>query len=306
MKKLSALILAVIMALSMTACGNSAAQPSETPNESLADTSALGELFMFVDGQDVTDGKTTFDSFSDKFAQTEIDGKQYNATTLTNLCAYDISSVAGVFALASDGFVRYYKNPADVSIVISDENGKAEYGTVVPEQDPVLGIENIYMVTTAADFSVPVKVNGQEIGVITMSDFMKKTPVGEDKVTTTMFDGSFKYKGGEATYEGKFLGINYETMVAKLASLGMNIEGEIVDCEIYGTPGMGNPGKNEQYSRFSDEGAYFKNLEFFVMCNGMTNNKEIKDIPMGLSAFINHSGQKWVTYSITEINFITE
>ena len=73
-----------------------------------------------------------------------------------------------------------------------------------------------------------------------------------------MFDGSFKYKGGEATYEGEFLGINYETMVAKLAALGM------------------------------------------------TNNKAIKDVPMGLSAFINHSGQKWVTYSITEINFVTE
>ena len=42
------------------------------------------------------------------------------------------------------------------------------------------------------------------------------------------------------------------------------------------------------------------------MYDGMTNNKAIKDVPMGLSAFINHSGQKWVTYSITEINFVTE
>lgn len=305
MKRFLALIMTFALAISMVACGSGESEPQKTETPNL-DTSTLGELFMYVDGQDVTDGNTTYDSISAKFAEAEIDGNTYTATTLTNLCAYDISTAAGVFAEASDGFVRYYKNPAEVSVVIADDNGTAAYGTIVPGQDAVLGIQNIYMVTTAADFSVPVKVNGEEIGVITMGDFMKKTPVGDKKVTTAMYDGSFKYKGGEATYTGRFLGINYETMVAKLATLGMTIDGEVVNCEIYGTPGMGAEGKNMEYSEYPDEKAYYENLEFFCMYDGMTNNKAIKDVPMGLSAFINGTGQKWVTYSITEINFITE
>lgn len=307
MKKLLALVLTFALTMSMAACSSAPASSETTGNETPSlDTAALTELFMFVDGQDVTDGNTTYDSISAKFAEAEIDGNKYTASTLTNLCAYDISTVVGVFAEATDGFVRYYTSPADVSVVIGDNEGTTAWGTVVPGQDPIYGIQNIYMVTTAAEFSVPVKVNGEEIGVITMSDFMKKTPVGDSKVTTAMFDGSFKYKGGEATYEGRFLGINYETMVAKLAALGMTIDGTVVECEIYGTPGMGAPGKNTEYAVYPDEKAFYENLEFFVMYDGMTNNKAIKDVPMGLSAFINHTGQKWVTYSITEINFITE
>ena len=210
MKKLLALIMAFAMCMSMVAC--SSAPASSEATETTPVEAPATELFMFVDGQDVTDGNTTYDSISAKFAEAEIDGTKYTATTLANLCAYDISTVVGVFAEAADGFVRYYTSPADVSVVIGSAEGAAAWGTIVPGQDPIMGIENIYMVTTAADFSVPVKVNGEEIGVITMSDFMKKTPVGDAKVTTAMFDGSFKYKGGEATYEGEFLGINYETM----------------------------------------------------------------------------------------------
>lgn len=302
MKKLLALVMAFALAMSMTACSSAPASEGESEAEGTTVTAPTSELYMYVDGQDVTDGNVTYDSISAKFAEAEIDGNKYTATTLTNLCAYDISTVVGVFAEASDGFVRYYTSPADVQVVIVD----GTYGTIVPGQDAILGISNIYMVTTAAEFSVPVKVNGEEIGVITMSDFMKKTPVGDQKVTTAMFDGSFKYKGGEATYEGRFLGINYETMVAKLAALGMTIDGTVVNCEIYGTPGMGAEGKNMEYSEYPDEKAYYENLEFFVMYDGMTNNKSIKDVPMGLSAFINGTGQKWVTYSVTEINFITE
>ncbi|MBP1551722.1 MAG: hypothetical protein J6C04_05530 [Oscillospiraceae bacterium] len=306
MKKLLALVMTFALAMSMVAC-SSAPASSEAGNETPSlDTTALTELYMFVDGQDVTDGNTTYDSISAKFAEAEVDGNKYTATTLTNLCAYDISTVVGVFVEATDGFVRYYTSPADVSVVIGDNEGTTAWGTIVPGQDPIYGIQNIYMVTTAAEFSVPVKVNGEEIGVITMSDFMKKTPVGDSKVTTAMFDGSFKYKGGEATYEGRFLDIDYETMVAKLAALGMTIEGTVVECEIYGTPGMGAAGKNTEYKTYPDEKAFYENLEFFVMYDGMTNNKAIKDMPMGLSAFINGTGQKWVTYSITEINFVTE
>ncbi|MBR5252084.1 MAG: hypothetical protein IKV52_04615 [Oscillospiraceae bacterium] len=310
MKKILALVLAFAMAMSMVAC-SSAPASSESTEESTETTQTTvkapeTELFMFVDGADVTDGNTTYDSVSAKFAETEIEGIKYTGTTLTNLCAYDISTVVGVFAEAADGFVRYYAKPADVSVILGEAEGVPAWGTVVPGQDPIYGIANIYMVTTAAEFNVPVKVNGEEIGVITMSDFMKKTPVGDKKVTTAMFDGSFKYKGGEATYTGKFLGINYETMVAKLAALGMNIEGTVVECEVYGTPGMGAEGKNTEISKYPDEKSFYENLEFFVMYDGMTNNKAIKDVPMGLSAFINGTGQKWVTYNLTEINFITE
>lgn len=306
MKKLLALVMTIALSMSMVACSSAPASSEVVNEETTLDTTALTELYMFVDGQDVTDGNTTYDSISEKFADAEIDGNTYTATTLANLCAYDISTVVGVFAEATDGFVRYYTSPADVNVVIGDNEGTTAWGTVVPGQDPIYGIQNIYMVTTAAEFSVPVKVNGEEIGVITMSDFMKKTPVGDSKVTTAMYDGSFKYKGGEATYEGRFLGINYETMVAKLAALGMTIDGTVVECEIYGTPGMGAEGKNTEYKTYPDEKAFYENLEFFVMYDGMTNNTAIKDVPMGLSAFINGTGQKWVTYSITEINFITE
>jgi len=297
MKKLLAMILAVVMVLTLAACAK----------DNGPDVGNINDLYMYVDGADVTQGNVSYDSISEKFAETEIDGNAYHATTLTNLCAYDIATVVGVFAEASDGFIRYYTSPADVQVIVAEnDKGESVYGTLVPGQDPILGIANIYMVTTPAAFSVPVKVNGEEIGQLTMSDFMKKTSVGDAKVTTAMFDGSFKYKGGEATYTGRFLGINYETMLAKLAALGMAIEGEIVELEVYGTPGMGAEGKNMEYSVYPDENSYFENLEFFCMYDGMTNDPNIKGVDMGLSAFINGTGQKWVTYAITELNFITE
>ena len=81
---------------------------------------------------------------------------------------------------------------------------------------------------------------------------------------------------------------------------------EVVELEVYGTPGMGAEGKNKEYALYPDEGSYFKNLEFFCMYDGMTNDPNIKGVDMGLSAFINGSGQKWVTYNISELNFITE
>lgn len=297
MKKLLAMILAVVMVLTLAACAK----------DKGPDVGNINDLYMYVDGADVTQGNVSYDSISEKFAEAEIDGNAYHATTLTNLCAYDISTVVGVFAEASDGFIRYYTSPADVQVIVAEnDKGESVYGTLVPGQDPILGIANIYMVTTPAAFSVPVKVNGEEIGQLTMADFMKKTSVGDAKVTTAMFDGSFKYQGGEATYTGRFLGINYETLLAKLAALGMAIEGEIVELEVYGTPGMGAEGKNMEYSVYPDENSYFENLEFFCMYDGMTNDPNIKGVDMGLSAFINGTGQKWVTYAITELNFITE
>ena len=42
------------------------------------------------------------------------------------------------------------------------------------------------------------------------------------------------------------------------------------------------------------------------MYDGMVNNPNVKDIDLGLTAFINGTGQKWITYNLTAINFITE
>ena len=91
MKKLLALIMAFAMAMSMVAC--SSAPASSTSTEESTETTQTTvkapetELFMFVDGADVTDGNTTYDSVSAKFAETEIEGIKYTGTTLTNLCA---------------------------------------------------------------------------------------------------------------------------------------------------------------------------------------------------------------------------
>ncbi|MBQ7007017.1 MAG: hypothetical protein IJN59_04230, partial [Oscillospiraceae bacterium] len=85
MKKLLALVMTFALAMSMVACSSAPASSeagTETPS---LDTTALTELYMFVDGQDVTDGNTTYDSISAKFAEAEVDGNKYTATTLTNL-----------------------------------------------------------------------------------------------------------------------------------------------------------------------------------------------------------------------------
>ena len=313
MKKILAMILTMAMMLTLAACGGGEKAPDYAGQVS-KDTNAL---MLYVDGADVTDGNVAFDQIKDKFSVVEMDGVKYYATTLKNLCAYDLASVVAFFGETTDGFVRYYTDleNAHVAVLMSEDgqnftqimNGETpSYAMVLPEGNVINGLANVYMLTKSADFAVPIKVNGEEIGQLNLSDFMKKTTVGDAKVTTGMYDGSFKYKGGEATYKGRFLGINYETMLAKLAALGMPITGEITEVEFYGTPGMGAPGKNVEYALYPDESNYFGNAEFFCMYDGMVNNKAIKDVDMGLSVFINGTGQKWVTYGLTEINFITK
>jgi len=343
MKKLLAILLALAMIFAMAACASSSddssADAGTTPDTNVNDdantdagnedegteevdlaslvSADINDLMLYVDGADVTDGNVAFAQFADKFSVVEVDGVSYYATTLANLCPYDISSVQAFFGETTDGFIRYYTDLENAYVAVLqsedgenfaaiDNEGAAAYAMVLPEGNIINGLANVYMLTTPAAFSVPIKLNGEEIGQLTLADFMKKTAIGDDMVKTAMYDGSFKYKGGEATYNGRFLGIDYETMLAKLAGLGMVIEGEIVEVEFYGTPGMGEPGKNGQYAVYPDEDSYFKNVEFFCMYDGMVNNTAIKDIDMGLSVFINGSGQKWVTYALTEINFITE
>ena len=138
----------------------------------------------------------------------------------------------------------------------------------------------MFMLSKTVEFSVPIQVNGEEIGQMTLKDFMKKTPVGEEKVTTGMFDGSFKYKFGEATYKGRFLGIDFETFVAKLAALEMPVEGTIKEVEFYGINGLDKEGKNTEYALYPDESNYFGNVSFICMYDGMVNNPAVKDIDL--------------------------
>lgn len=155
-KKLAALLVIAMITGTFMGCGKTEEAPAEAPGqgteeeapaeapaeEAALDTASLGELFMFVDGADVTDGNTTYDSISDKFAE------------------------------ASDGFVRYYTSPADVSVVIGTSEGATAWGTIVPGQDPIYGIENIYMVTTAADFSVSERENRKGSGNWNLLDLL--------------------------------------------------------------------------------------------------------------------------------------
>lgn len=312
MKKLTLVVLALVMCLAMAACGSGGGD--DYAGQVSGD---LNELNLYVDGADVTDGNVTFDSLKDSFDVVEVDGVSYYAAALTDLCEYDLSTVVGFFGETTDGFVRYYNTLENAYIaVLESEDGEnfeqimnedtPAYGIILPEGNIIYGAQNIYMVTTPAEFDVAIQVNGEEIGRLTMDQFMMKTPVGEEKVTTGMYDASFMYKMGQATYEGRFLGIDYETMLAKLAALNMPIEGEITEVEFYGTPGMGMEGKNAEYALYPDEDNYFGNVSFFCMYDGMTNNTAIKDIPVGLTAFIDGTGQKWVTYGLTTMNFITK
>ena len=313
MKRIIAMLLTIIMVMSLlAACGGEA-------EKNLADlvSAETPDLLLYVDGADVTDGNVKFEQIADKFSEVEMDGVYYYATSVKNLCAYDLSSVQSFFGETSDGFVRYYKDLENAYIAVLqsedgetytqiDNEGAPSYAMVLPEGNVLNGLVNVYMLSKTVEFSVPIQVNGEEIGVMTLADFMKKTPVGDAKVTTGMFDGSFKYKFGEATYKGSFLGIDFETFVAKLSALEMPIEGNIVEVEYYGINGLDKEGKNTEYTLFPDEPSYYANTSFIVMYDGMVNNPNVKDIDLGLTAFINGSGQKWITYNLTAINFITE
>ena len=331
MKRIIAMMLTVLMVMGLLAACGAQAPAAETPaaaetaapaTEPAKDLAALvsadiHELYLYVDGADVTDGNVKFEQIKDKFEEVELDDVHYYATSVKNLCPYDLSSVQSFFGEAFDGFVRYYKDLDNAYIaVLQSEDGETytqienegapSYAMVLPEGNILTGITNVYMMSKTINFAVPIQVNGEEIGQMTLADFMKKTPVGDAKVTTGMFDGSFKYKFGEATYKGRFLGIDFETFVAKLAALEMPIEGEIKEVEYYGVNGLDKEGKNTEYALYPDESNYFANTSFIVMYDGMANNPNVKDIDLGLTAFINGSGQKWITYNLTAINFITE
>jgi hypothetical protein len=139
-----------------------------------------------------------------------------------------------------------------------------------------------------------------------MSDFMKKTEVNGKKIPTGMFEGSFLYNSGESTYKGMFLGISYETMIAKLSGMGIDLSGTIKEVEYYGVSGTGKEGKNTEYSTKEGNEKYFGSVDFYCMYDGKTYNKDTTDNKIGLTAFINGTGSRWQTFDLSVINFVID
>lgn len=274
-------------------------------------------IHVAVDGKEASESGYTYADLSEKMAALTVAETDYYGITLADLTGQDLSECKGAFLEATDGYVTYVSDIEGLAlaafaageegydyITLEDAN---VYGAASVDGALLAGVENIYLVTTPADFSVDIQINGESAGTMTINEFMKKTHAGEEKIPTAMFDGSFLYQQGAATYSGRFLGINYETMMAKIGSMeGVELPAEIKEVEYYGTPGMGEPGKNTEYALTPDEDTYFGAVDFFCMYDGMTLNAEIKDAPVGLSVFTNGTGSRWLTYNLTAINIVTE
>jgi hypothetical protein len=185
-------------------------------------------------------------------------------------------------------------------------DGSAVYAGVVSGAKDNKGVSKVYLVTTPADFAVEIQKNGEKIGSITIKEFMQKTEVGGQKVATGMFDGSFLTNFGADSYTGRFLGINYETMLAKLIGMGLDLSENPMEVEYYGTNGLKVEGKNTEYSTDPESDKYFGLVDFYCMYDGKTFNSDTAQLPVGLTAFINGTGGRWMTMNLTAINFIYE
>ena len=304
---------AVLSLLLLAACGGGAGAPDVPLPEGAVPEA---EINVYLDGAPLNEDALTYDKLIDGMSEIAVGDASYLGVSVADLAGQDVSGCAGAFLEASDGYVCWAEG-TDLTLAAYVKEGDAynfitlddvnSFGLASAGGDLLCGVTNIYLVTAAPDFAVDIQVNGESKATLTLADFMKKTPVGEGKVPTAMFDGSFKYNAGSSTYEGRFLGIDYETMLAKLDNLdGVDIEGEIKEVEYYGTPGNGEPGKNTEYSTRPGDEKAFDSVDFFCMYDGMTINPEIKDIPVGLAVFVNGTGSRWLTYSLEAINVVTE
>lgn len=321
-------LLVMIMLLSCISCTNT--NESSTGDSPAAQVSAVDPnapaaptgdderevLGIFLDGKTMKEAGYVYADIKSIMTGKKIDGVYYYGASVAAITKQDLSSVNGAFLEGTDGYISYVSNINDVYLAAyTFENGeyqsvvmgdKAVYGGAVAGGIFNKGVVNVYLVTTFTDFKVEIQKNGKKIGELTMNDFMKKTPVNEKKVATGMFDGSFLYNSGQSTYEGRFLGIDYETMLAKLSSLNMDLSGTITNVEYYGTNGLGKTGINKEYSSNKDNDKYFGAVDFYCMFDGMTYNNVTSDYPIGLTAFINGTGSRWMTFNLTTINFVTE
>ncbi|MGI6698362.1 MAG: hypothetical protein ACOX3Y_07130 [Clostridia bacterium] len=328
MKRLALLLLTVTLIFGLTACtggGQQVSGGSSGGEGQAADKNAPAPpadeierelLYIFLDGRSLKEDGYSYSDIKGVMAGRNIDGTYYYGASVANITGEDLSSVKGAFLEAVDGYVSYISDVDSLYLAaFSEKDG--QYQSVVLDNRHVYGgaavgssfnkgVVNVYLVTTPAEFSVEVQRNGEKIGQLTMDDFMRKTQVREDRVATGLFDGSFMYQGGAATYEGRFLGIDFNTMLSKLEGMGMDLSGTITEVEYYGTNGLGKEGKNEEYSKAEGDSKYFGSVDFFCMFDGMTYNNITSDCPIGLTAFINGTGGRWMTYNLSVINFIIE
>jgi hypothetical protein len=310
MKK-TALWLALITAFFVGACTGSKpkeGQPAYIEREA---------LYIYIDGVPSREGGYKYSDISSKMKMINIAGTDYYAATVEGILGKAYKGIKGAFLESLDGQAAYTSDAGKLIIAafaVEDGeyipvglNGAMSYAGVIEGGGSADGVSKVYLLTKETGFDVEIQRDGVKIGSLSLEEFMKATPVGDETVPTAMYDGSFLYNSGSATYEGRFLGISFDIMLAKLESLGMHVSAEgTVEAEFYGTNGTGNVGKNFEYSANKDDPKYYGSTSFFCMFDGMAYNSITTDIPIGLSAFINGTGSRWVTYSLQAINFVTE
>ncbi|MCC6147663.1 MAG: hypothetical protein IT308_08870 [Anaerolineaceae bacterium] len=328
MFKSKLLLLTLVFVFILSACAPApAAKPAggevsaeATPESStpiLPETEVDREtLMVYVDGQPVRETGYAYADVKPALSDHEINDGVYYAAPLQNIVGQDLSPIKGAFLEAVDGYVSYVKDinnlylaayKADAGQYQSIElDGKAVYAGIVLDGKETKGVSRVYLVTTPAAFEVEIQKNGEKIGVLAVKEFMQKTEVDGKKVATALFDGSYLYNYGESTYSGKFLGVDYKTMLAKLNGLGMDLSGNIMEVEFYGSTALGKEGKNMEYSAEAESDKYFGLVDFYCMYDGKTFNNDTADLPVGLTAFINGTGGRWMTMNLTTINFIVE
>ncbi len=314
LKKTLLIVMALTLCFAFAACGADKGEGPELPAAEDRET-----LMIYLDGKPIKEEGYTFAELDEVMVNKNVEGTYYYSSDLATITGQDMSAVKAVFVEASDGFVGYCADvtKAFVAAYVSDENGayqsvesddgKKLYGGLFEGEKYVSGINKVYLSTTACDWEVDVQVDGKSVGKLTMADFMHKTTVGDKKVATAMFDGSYMYDGGSATYKGRFLGMSMDQLIAKLGTdMELDIPEEYVEIEIYGaTAANDKVGKNKEYSTDKASDKYFGLIDFYVMYDGMTKSST-SDKVLGLSSFINTSGSRWMTHGITTINFVTE
>ncbi len=315
LKKALLIVMALTLCFAFAACGADKGEGPDLPEASERET-----LMIYLDGKPIKEEGYTFAELDKVMVNKDVNGTYYYSADLATITGQDMTAVKAVFVEAADGFIGYCADVTKtfVAAYVSDESGayksvdsedgKKLYGGLFEGEKYISGINKVYLSTTACDWEVDIQVDGKSVGKLTMADFMHKTTVGEDKkAPTAMFDGSYKYDGGSATYTGKFLGMKLDQLIAKLGTdMELAIPEEYYEVEIYGaTAANDKVGKNKEYKASPDHDNYFGKLEFFVMYDGMTKSAT-SDKALGLTAFQNGTGSRWMTHGVEIINFVTE
>lgn len=323
------LFLVIVFVLLLSACSQAPAVEAPVAEESvqqpveenaapvLPETEPVRiNLEVYLDGQPLKEGGYACTEMKAAMADNELNETTYYSATIQNIVRMDLSSVKGAFLEAVDGYISYVEDVSGLYLAaykVEDGEyqsveleGSAVYAGVVSGAKDNKGVSKVYLVTTPADFAVEIQKNGEKIGSITIKEFMQKTEVGGQKVATGMFDGSFLTNFGADSYTGRFLGISYETMLAKLIGMGLDLSENPMEVEYYGTNGLKVEGKNTEYSTDPESDKYFGLVDFYCMYDGKTFNSDTAQLPVGLTAFINGTGGRWMTMNLTAINFIYE